>query len=218
MSDTPIAFRLLDVCDVVSARAVREHLYLLGVTPQEQELLPGLASEVKAREHRLLGGDPLDPSRTTEVIAEVAAGSTSTADLEALNALLYIVAAFTEDESQQEQRRRWGRVFYSDSWQALLDSLGIPTSVRSAIGATIDSYRIRTGRISALLQEADAKWMAAGQPTLAPEHEVDGFGIIAGRRYFLEMARIIRLIATEGQVAALEEAGMRLVGFDLRLP
>lgn len=218
MHDTPIAFRLLNVCDVISAGAVREHLYLLGVTPQEQEHLPGLASEVKARKDRLLGGDPLDLSRTAEVIAEVAAESTSTADLEALNALLYIVAAFSEDESQQEQRRRWSRVFYNASWQALLNSLAIPAAVRSAIGATIDSYRIRTNRLSRLLQEADAKWMADGQPTLAPEHEVDSFLGIAGRRYFLEAARVIRFIASEGQVAAIEEAATRLLGFDLRLP
>ncbi len=68
------------------------------------------------------------------------------------------------------------------------------------------------------MQEADAKWMAEGQPTLAPEHQVDSFLGIADRRYFLEAARIIRFITTERQVAAIEEAATQFVGFELRLP
>ncbi len=179
--------------------------------------MPELALEIKAHEDRL-AGDPRDPSRTAEVIAEVAAWSTSTGHLEALSALLYIVAAFTEDESQQKQRYGWNTVFYEAAMPGPLDSPEIPTQVRSAIAAAIEAFKIRIERLDSLLQEADARWMAEGQPTLAPEHEVDSFRIIAGRRYFLEAARVIRFIATEGQVAALEEAATRLVGFELRLP
>jgi len=57
--DRPISFRLLDVCDVITASAVREHLYLLGVSQEEQKLLPEVALEVKVHEGRL-GGDPRD--------------------------------------------------------------------------------------------------------------------------------------------------------------
>jgi hypothetical protein len=207
----------LYACDVITASAVREHLYLLGVTQEEQKLLPQVALEVKVHEGRL-GGDPPDLSRVAAVIAEVAAGSKSTAHLEALSALLYIVAAFTEDESQQKQRHGWNRVFYESNWPAPLDSLEIPGPARSAIATTVDAYRVRSDRLSTLLQEADAKWMAEGQPTLAPEHEVDSFLGIAGRRYFLEAARIIRFLTTERQVAAIEEAATQFVGFELRLP
>ncbi len=217
MHDRDIRFRLLYACDVITSSAVREHLYLLGVTQEEQKLLPEVALEVKAHEGRL-GGDPPDLSRVAAVIAEVGAGSTSTAHLEALSALLYIAAAFTEDESQQKQRHAWVRVFYESIWPALLDSPDIPTQVRRAIAATTDAHKIRIDRLSTLLQEADAKWMADGQPTLAPEHEVDSFASFAGRRYLLETARIIRFITTERQVAAIEDAATQFIGFQLRLP
>jgi len=207
----------LYVCDVITASAVREHLYLLGVTEEEQKLLPEVALEVKVHERRL-GGDPPDLIRVAGVIAEVAAGSPSTAHLEALSALLYIVAAYTADESQQKQRLGWDRVFYGASWPALLDSPEISGPARSAIAATVDAYRVRSDRLSSLLQEADAKWMADGQPTLAPEHEVDSFLGIAGRRYFLEAARIIRFITTERQVAVIEDGATQFIGFQLRLP
>ncbi len=215
MHDSDIRFRLLYACDVITASAVREHLYLLGVSQEEQKLLPEVAFEVKV--HEGLGGDPPDLIRVARVIAEVAAGSPSTAHLEALSALLYIVAAYTAVESQQKQVG-WDRVFYGASWPAPLDSPEIPGPVRSAIAATVDAYKVRSDRLSTLLQEADAKWMAEGQPTLAPEHEVDSFLGIAGRRYFLEAARIIRFLTTERQVAAIEEAATQFVGFELRLP
>ncbi len=217
MNDSDIRFRLLYACDVIAASAVREHLYLLGVTQEEQKLLPEVALEVKVHEARI-GGDPPDLSRVAAVIAEVAAGSTSTPHLEALSALLYIAAAFTQDESQQKQQLGSDRVFWGASWPALLDSPEIPGPARSAIAATVDAYRVRSDRLSSLLQEADAKWMAEGQPTLAPEHEVDSFLGIADRRFFLEAARIIRFITTERQVAAIEEAATQFVGFELRLP
>lgn len=217
MLDRDIRFRLLYACDVIAASAVRDHLYLLGVSQEEQKLLPEVALEVKVHYERL-AGDPPDLIRVATVIAEVAAKSPSTAHLEALSALLYIVAAYTAAESQQEQRRRWSSLFYEASWPALLDSIEIPGPARRAIAATVDAYNVRSDRLSSLLQEADAKWMAEGQPTLAPEHEVDSFLAIAGLRYFLEAARIIRFVTTERQVAAIEAAATRLVGFELHLP
>ena len=217
MFDRPISFRLLYVCRVISASDVRDHLYLLGVTLQEQTLLPELALVLKAHED-VLARDPQDLRRMAGVIGEVAAGTKSAGHLEALSALLYIVAAFTEDESQLKQRLGWNRIFYESDWKALLDSADLPAEVRGAIAATADAYKIRIEKLDELVHRADAKWIAEGQMTVAPEHEVDSFASIAGRRYLLQTARIIRFIATERQVAAIEETAARLAGFELRLP
>lgn len=217
MSDRPIGFRLLHVCDVLSASAVRDHLHILGVTPQQQQLLPKLALELKAYEARQ-AGDPRDASRLAEVIAEVAAGISSPAHLDSLSTLLYIAAAFTEDETQLDQRLAWNRVFYESHWPAGLDSTEIPAQLQSALAATTDAYKIRIDRLDNLIYESDANWIAEGRKTVAPEHEVDSFGSIAGRRYLLQMARIIRFVATERQIAAIEEAARELIGFELRLP
>jgi hypothetical protein len=216
VKNRPTGFRLLSVCDVISADAVRDYLSLLGVTTQVQRLLPELALELKSREDKLLD-DPRDPSRMAGVIAEVAAESLSPTHLEALSALLYIAAVFTEEEYEQKQRLGWNQIFRASNWQLLLDSLEVPPPVRSTIVATTDAYRIRTDRLSRLLQDADAKWISEGRLTVAPEHQVDSFIGLASRRYFLETARIIRFIANERQVAAIETVATRQVGFALRL-
>jgi hypothetical protein len=172
--------------------------------------------ELIARETLLLQ-DSRDLNRTAEAIAEVAAHAKSPEHLEALSALLYIAATFTEERFEQEQRIGWDR-FFREGSEAVFGSAAIPAPVKGAMAATTDAYKIRTDKLSRLLQEADAQWMAEGPKTVAPEHQVDSFIGLAGRRYFLETARIIRFIASEDQVAAIEAMATRLAGFDLRLP
>jgi hypothetical protein len=216
LSDS-IGFRLGYTSDILAADACRDYLYLLGATLEEQKLLPELALEVKAREDLLLQV-PRDRSMAASVISEIAAKYPSSGHLEALSTLIYIAATFTENRSEQDKRLAWGRILRDANFAAEFTSLPIPSAVGRAIMAINDAYQVKTQRLSILLQEADAVWMAEGQPTVAPEHNVDSFLGLAGRRYFLELARNVRFVTSQDQIAAIEGLASRLAGLELRLP
>lgn len=178
-------------------------------------MLPRLASEVLANERRLLFPGGL--SETAEVVAEVA-HRRSPGEREALGTLLYLAASFTESRSEQDQRLGWDQVLSDDRITAQLELVGVSKPVIRTLAVVIDAYLLKTARLSELLQQADAKWMGEGQKTFAPEHRVDDFIGLASRRYLLEIVRLIRQLASEPEVAAIENLAMKLTGVELKLP